>query len=298
MSSNVLGEGSYGSVHLGMNEAGRLVAIKALPIGMRRPGGAFSSGSERDEDTQDMAADAQDAREGRRERISWRRRRRQDRKLDTMSKEIRMLCELNHDNVVDYLGSQVVQRTLLIVMEYVAGGSLATLLRHFGTLSPSCTAQYCRHILKGLQYLHSNDVAHLDVKPANVLIGEHGCCKLADFGTASQYNTSVGIPREGGMDGTPVYMAPEAAEGRATMESDIWSVGMTCLELLTGAYGWQLEPHAHRLQVLEHIKNPTNRPHIPDSLPVLARAFLCTALQFHAALRASAEELLLDAFLL
>ena len=55
---------------------------------------------------------------------------------------------------------------------------MAYILEQFGTISPGSTAHYCRHILRGLQYLHINDVVHLDVKPGNVLVGDHGRCKL------------------------------------------------------------------------------------------------------------------------
>jgi mitogen-activated protein kinase kinase kinase 19 len=218
-----------------------------------------------------------------------------DEVLNNVLDEIRLLSMLSHDNIVGYLGSCVIDMTMMIVMEYVAGGSMAYILEKFGKISPSSTAHYCRHILRGLQYLHSHDVVHLDVKPGNVLVGDHGRCKLVDFGTASMYNTST---KASTVRGTPLYMAPEAIRGQATKTSDIWSFGMTVLELLTGKEGWPVTPDMNPFFLMELIAHPSNAPIVPDPVPQPARRFVLRSTDRNPGSRPTAQQLLDDAFLL
>eukprot|EP01004_Peranema_trichophorum_P003442 NODE_242_length_3166_cov_37.850477_g196_i1.p1 GENE.NODE_242_length_3166_cov_37.850477_g196_i1~~NODE_242_length_3166_cov_37.850477_g196_i1.p1 ORF type:complete len:935 (+),score=137.66 NODE_242_length_3166_cov_37.850477_g196_i1:68-2806(+) len=155
---------------------------------------------------------------------------------EEMLNEIRLLVKFRNDNIVSYLGSAVVSRCLIVILEYVSGGSLAYILEHFGPLPPSSVSQYSRHILRGLNYLHSNGVVHRDVKPANLLLDESGRCKLADFGTADHLNN---IKKS--VKGTPMYMAPEALKGCEYLpSSDIWSFGLTTLQLLTARLPWSI----------------------------------------------------------
>eukprot|EP00667_Euglena_gracilis_P001475 EG_transcript_1474 len=152
-----------------------------------------------------------------------------------LPQEIKLLSKYRHANIVAYLGSGLVQSTIpqvLIVMEYVACGSLESLLKKFGKFQESSVQRYTRDIVRGLSYLHNNGVLHRDVKPANVLVEHTGACKLADFGTAAmlQHNESHGAD----LVGTPQYMAPEVLEGDVSSAGDIWAVGVTCLQLLTG----------------------------------------------------------------
>eukprot|EP00668_Euglena_longa_P043689 GGOE01058164.1.p1 GENE.GGOE01058164.1~~GGOE01058164.1.p1 ORF type:complete len:1112 (-),score=260.64 GGOE01058164.1:189-3524(-) len=152
-----------------------------------------------------------------------------------LPQEIKLLSKYRHENIVAYLGSGLIQSTIpqvLIVMEYVACGSLESLLKKFGKFQESSVQRYTRDIVRGLSYLHNNGVLHRDVKPANVLVEQTGVCKLADFGTAAmlQHNESHGAD----LVGTPQYMAPEVLEGDVSNAGDIWAVGVTCLQLVTG----------------------------------------------------------------
>eukprot|EP01062_Namystynia_karyoxenos_P043312 TRINITY_DN3173_c0_g2_i1.p1 TRINITY_DN3173_c0_g2~~TRINITY_DN3173_c0_g2_i1.p1 ORF type:complete len:1363 (+),score=345.83 TRINITY_DN3173_c0_g2_i1:83-4171(+) len=161
--------------------------------------------------------------------------------LNALVREVTLLSSLRHDNVVCFTGSCVDDSNVYIVMEYVPGGSLAGMLAQFSNKLPPLTVKrYVYDILTGLDYLHSSKVIHQDLKPANVLVSIEGQCKLADFG-ASAVLTHAAAGEPTGPVGTPPYMAPEAAAGKGCTASDIWSLGILQLELLTGRLPWPPE---------------------------------------------------------
>ena len=117
------------------------------------------------------------------------------------------------------------------------GGSLLAIVNKFGALPEEATRRYTRQILAGLEYLHFNSVIHRDIKAANVLVDRNGVCKLADFGTAKKVHELNS--QKNSMTGTVNWMAPEVIKqekyGRA---ADIWSVGCTVYEMITGQPPW------------------------------------------------------------
>ena len=107
--------------------------------------------------------------------------------LQSEQKEIQLLKELSHPNIVRYMDYNFVEdRCLHIVLEYVENGSLKDVISKFGSLSENLTARYSYQVLQGLDYLHSLDILHRDIKGANILITKSGTCKLADFGVATR----------------------------------------------------------------------------------------------------------------
>merc|ERR1712166_1273740 len=97
-----------------------------------------------------------------------------------------LLAAFDHPNIVRYLGAQQEQHKLFILMEYMPGGSLETLLKRFGAFTERMTRRYLRQILCGLSYLHSVGVVHRDIKGANILLSSDGLVKLADFGASKR----------------------------------------------------------------------------------------------------------------
>ena len=93
---------------------------------------------------------------------------------------------LNHRNIVKYIGLEVTHDDLYILTEWVAGGSLRRVLKKFTKLPETLAARYSRQIAEGLAYLHSNRVAHRDIKPGNILVTSDGTVKLADFGSSQR----------------------------------------------------------------------------------------------------------------
>lgn len=119
-------------------------------------------------------------------------------------------------------------------MEYVESGSLANILNSVGNFEESLVAFYINQVLQGLLYLHLQGVVHRDIKGANILVTKQGQVKVADFGVATKLNPDE--KKANSAIGTPYWMAPEMIEmiGHLSTACDIWSLGCTIIELLTG----------------------------------------------------------------
>uniref|UniRef100_A0A914I6U8 Protein kinase domain-containing protein n=1 Tax=Globodera rostochiensis TaxID=31243 RepID=A0A914I6U8_GLORO len=179
--------------------------------------------------------------------------RHRQRVLSTLENELNALGTLRHTHIVHYLG--VVQRRdcVHIFMELMAGGSLKDQISEYGALGEPITIRFTAQILDGLAYLHARDIVHRDIKPANILRHTHAHVKIADFGAAKFLQA---ICSDQGIDiqGTPHYTAPEIvrADGDRLFEtrSDIWSVGITVVEMLTTLTPWAgIEPAAVHLRI-------------------------------------------------
>ncbi|KAI8911810.1 kinase-like domain-containing protein [Gorgonomyces haynaldii] len=149
--------------------------------------------------------------------------------LKDLMYEIDLLKQLKHRNIVQLYGFEYT-KTLDIIMEYCEGGSLRHLIESFGKIPENLCCTYLYQITCGLEYLHQQGVIHRDVKAANVLVTKKGEIKLADFGIAVKQGTRDDFR------GSPFWMAPEVIEMHgATTSSDIWSLGCTAIEMLTGS---------------------------------------------------------------
>nr|CAD7571199.1 unnamed protein product [Timema californicum] len=150
-------------------------------------------------------------------------------KWQDILKEIRFLRQLNHPNTIEYKGCFLRDHTAWLVMEYCLGSASDIIEVHKRPLKEEEIAAICEGVLHGLQYLHALGRIHRDVKAGNILLTENGTVKLADFGSASTKcpaNSFVG---------TPYWMAPEVIlamdEGQYDGKIDVWSLGITCIEL-------------------------------------------------------------------
>eukprot|EP01006_Ploeotia_vitrea_P035574 TRINITY_DN65902_c0_g1_i13.p1 TRINITY_DN65902_c0_g1~~TRINITY_DN65902_c0_g1_i13.p1 ORF type:complete len:239 (-),score=15.74 TRINITY_DN65902_c0_g1_i13:84-800(-) len=126
-------------------------------------------------------------------------------------------------------------------MEYLAGGSLADILSHArGNIRIGCIVEYTIQILRGLQYLHDNDVLHQDIKPNNILLDSSGVAKIADFGLARNLDTLTQTTRSSpNIVGTLRFIPPERLTGaKPTQQGDIWMVGLVVWQLVTGIPPW------------------------------------------------------------
>ncbi|XP_050372503.1 MAP3K epsilon protein kinase 1-like [Argentina anserina] len=209
--------------------------------------------------------------------------------LNVIMQEIDLLKNLNHKNIVKYLGSLKTKTHLHIVLEYVENGSLANIIKpnKFGPFPESLVAVYIAQVLEGLVYLHEQGVIHRDIKGANILTTKEGLVKLADFGVATKL-TEADVNTHS-VVGTPYWMAPEVIEmSGVCAASDIWSVGCTVIELLTCVppyYDLQPMPALFRIVQDEH-------PPIPDSLSPDITDFLCQCFKKDARHRPDAKTLL------
>ncbi|XP_031372332.1 MAP3K epsilon protein kinase 1-like isoform X2 [Punica granatum] len=209
--------------------------------------------------------------------------------LNIIMQEIDLLKNLNHKNIVKYLGSLKTKTHLHIVLEYVENGSLANIIKpnKFGPFPESLVAVYIAQVLEGLVYLHEQGVIHRDIKGANILTTKEGLVKLADFGVATKLNEADVNTHS--VVGTPYWMAPEVIEmSGVCAASDIWSVGCTVIELLTCVppyYDLQPMPALFRIVQDDH-------PPIPDSLSPDITDFLRQCFKKDARQRPDAKTLL------
>lgn len=149
-----------------------------------------------------------------------------------LMREVDLMKRLSHPSIVKYEGMARDDQYLNIVLEYAESGSLGQMLKAFGKLNEQLVAGYVVKILEGLHYLHRCDVVHCDLKAANILTTKTGNIKLSDFGVSLNLKA---IEREKDVAGTPNWMAPEVIELKgASTKADIWSLGCTVVELLTG----------------------------------------------------------------
>lgn len=209
--------------------------------------------------------------------------------LRNIENEIRMIRDLRHRHIVRYLGMEKTATDLNIFLEYAAGGSLRQLLQEKGGLSEEETSRYTYQILQGLHYLHSNEKTHRDIKGANVLLSAEGFCKLADFGACKHVEATSYVS---GLKGTPHWMAPEVIrgeQGSGWQKADIWSVGCTVIEMLTGQAPWPDLPNP--IAALYRIAHGDSPPIHVDVSPE-AREFIRLCCQQDASSRPTASWLM------
>lgn len=151
--------------------------------------------------------------------------------LEHLLKEPRLLARLNHPNIVGILAAERESELFFVVMEYVEGESLETILERETRLPHKLASQYVVQICDAVQYAHSQQVLHRDLRPANIMVSRNGILKVGDFGVAALMEKT---PYAKTIIGTPPYMAPEHLKGKAVYASDVYSVGIILYEMLTG----------------------------------------------------------------
>ncbi|XP_035277274.1 TRAF2 and NCK-interacting protein kinase-like isoform X2 [Anguilla anguilla] len=201
----LVGNGTYGQVYKGRHvKTGQLAAIKVMDV----------AGDEEEE----------------------------------IKQEINMLKKYSHHpNIATYYGAFIkknppgIDDQLWLVMEFCGAGSVTDLIKNTkgNSLKEEWTAYICREILKGLTHLHHHKVIHRDIKGQNVLLTENAEVKLVDFGVSAQLDRTVG--RRNTFIGTPYWMAPEVIacdenpDATYDFKSDLWSLGITAIEMAEGA---------------------------------------------------------------
>ncbi|KAG5223855.1 mitogen-activated protein [Salix suchowensis] len=189
----LLGRGSFGSVYKGISHDGHFFAVKEVSL--------------LDQGTRGKQS------------------------IYQLEQEIALLSRFEHENIVQYYGTDKDESKLYIFLELVTQGSLQKLYQTYN-LQDSQVSPYTRQILHGLKYLHDQKVVHRDIKCANLLVDANGSVKLADFGLAKA--TKLNDVKS--CKGTAFWMAPEVVNNKNQgygLSADIWSLGCTVLEMLT-----------------------------------------------------------------
>jgi WD40 repeat protein/serine/threonine protein kinase len=169
-----------------------------------------------------------------------------------LRQEALALSRINHRGVVQVIDVIETGHAVSIVLEYVDGDSLAR--RQCGApLPPAEAARLTLTIARTLAAVHAQGILHRDIKPGNVLLSHTGEIKISDFGLAKEEGRSDGLTVPGELLGSPAYMAPEQAHGRIAeigVRTDVYSIGATLYELLTGRPPFQAASH---VDILRHV---------------------------------------------
>ncbi|KAF8380216.1 hypothetical protein HHK36_027698 [Tetracentron sinense] len=247
----LLGRGTFGHVYVGFNsESGEMCAMKEVTL--------FSDDAKSKESAKQLG------------------------------QEISLLSRLRHQNIVQYYGSETVDDTLYIYLEYVSGGSIYKLLQDYGQFGELAISIYTRQILSGLAYLHAKNTVHRDIKGANILVDPNGRVKLADFGMAKHISEQSG-PLS--FKGSPYWMAPEVIKNSngCNLAVDIWSLGCTVLEMATTKPPWS---QFEEVPAMFKIGNSKELPAIPNHLSADGKDFVRQCLQRNPLHRPTAAQLL------
>ena len=155
--------------------------------------------------------------------------------VERFRREARAAAILNHPSIVGVYDWGSTDGTYFMVMEYVQGLNLRTLLAEYERLEPAQAVEICLPVLAALDHAHGHGIVHRDVKPENILIARSGSVKVADFGLARAYADSYVSQAEGTVTGTVQYLAPEQIQGEpADPRTDLYALGVVLFELLTG----------------------------------------------------------------
>ncbi len=183
-------------------------------------------------------------------------------------REAQAVAKLRHDNVVTlHAVVNPPNDAPYLVMEHVEGGTLAALIKSEGRLDPKRAAAIVAEVADGLETAHAAELIHRDIKPSNILVdADSGRAKITDFGLARSTEHS-GLTQESTVAGTPTHMSPEQARGSEDLDRrcDIYSLGVTLYEALTGTVPFHGAPHMVFQQVLA--EEPLAPRRLNDKVP-------------------------------
>lgn len=257
-----IGQGSYGTVYLGLDGlTGELMAVKEVDL----------------------------PREGSRDKVA-----------NALKQEMNLLRDLDHENIVRYLGSASDATKMFIFLEYVPGGSVSAMLQTYGPFEEPLIRNFLTQILVGVRYLHSKGIIHRDIKGANILVDINGTAKIGDFGISKRISGAEDEPQADkdhnrvSFQGSVYWMAPEVVKQIATTEkSDIWSVGCVAVEMMTAEHPY---PGFSQMQTIFRIGTLT-LPDYPTNCSKEARDFLDQTFETDYTKRKGAASMLTHPFL-
>lgn len=185
--------------------------------------------------------------------------------IERFKREARNQAKLNHPNIIPVYGFIDEQGYLGIAMEYVDGETLEQIIDRKGSLELGETLDILQQILRGVGYAHQKGFIHRDIKPSNVMMDSDGVAKIMDFGISKSIYEK-GITKTGTKIGTLLYMSPEQINAEEpTRQSDIYSIGITFYEMLSGITPYESGTEFEIMQ--GHLKKPA--PKLAATIPGL-----------------------------
>ncbi|KFY60001.1 hypothetical protein V496_05472 [Pseudogymnoascus sp. VKM F-4515 (FW-2607)] len=260
----LIGKGTYGRVYLGMNATtGDFLAVKQVEVS------AKAAGNDKNKMKELVAA--------------------LDLEIDTMK-------DLDHVNIVQYLGCERKETSISIFLEYISGGSVGSCLRKHGKFEEPVVSSLTRQTLSGLAYLHREGILHRDLKADNILLDLDGTCKISDFGISKKTDNIYGNDASNNMQGSVFWMAPEVVRSQGhgySAKVDIWSLGCVVLEMFAGRRPWSKEEAVGAMYKLGSLNEA---PPIPDdvsnAISPLAMGLMLDCFQISPGERPTADTLL------
>ncbi|BBM84525.1 serine/threonine-protein kinase [Candidatus Uabimicrobium amorphum] len=181
--------------------------------------------------------------------------------------EISAIAKLNHPNIVRFYEYGTAPRPHF-TMEYIEGSTLSDLIKN-RNIKAGKLVNIMIYLCEALHYAHQNNIIHRDIKPSNIMISQDGTAKIMDFGLAKISDKTKKLSRSGQMLGTVAYMAPEQVDGKATYQSDIYSLGASLYEGLTYRSVFQGETEINIIcQIMDNFPIPPRQLN-PDISPYL-----------------------------
>ena len=202
-------------------------------------------------------------------------------RLDYFHSEVRLTRQISHPNVCRVYDIGEVDGQHFLSMEYIDGEDLRILLRRIGRLPKDKAVQTARQLCAGLAAAHDRGVLHRDLKPANIMLDGHGQVRITDFGLAKLSDEGS----EGEVAGTPAYMAPEQlSRGEATVQSDLYSLGLVLFEIFTGEAVYKKHSIADLKQAHE-ASTPSQPLQLVDDMDPLVEQVILRCLEHDPRLR-------------
>ncbi|KAI0103331.1 hypothetical protein GGR51DRAFT_253669 [Nemania sp. FL0031] len=241
----LIGKGTYGRVYLGMNATtGEFLAVKEVEVNQKVAGGDKNKMKEL------LAA--------------------LDQEIDTMQ-------NLDHENIVQYLGCERKETSISIFLEYISGGSIGSCLRKHGKFEEPVVQSLTRQTLSGLAYLHSQGILHRDLKADNILLDLDGTCKISDFGISKKTDDIYGNDKTNSMQGSVFWMAPEVIRSQGegySAKVDIWSLGCVVLEMFAGRRPWSKEEAVGAIYKIANGETPPINDEVRAAITPSALGFM------------------------
>ncbi|KAL3232498.1 Serine/threonine-protein kinase BCK1/SLK1/SSP31 [Nakaseomyces bracarensis] len=260
----MIGKGSFGAVYLSFNvTTGEMMAVKQVEV---------PKYSSQNQMVKDM--------------------------VDALKSEVATLKDLDHLNIVQYLGSEIRGNMYSLFLEYVAGGSVGSLIRMYGRFDEPLIRHLNIQVLNGLEYLHSKGILHRDMKADNLLLDQDGVCKISDFGI-SKKSKDIYSNSDMTMRGTVFWMAPEMVDTKQgySAKVDIWSLGCIVLEMFAGKRPWS---NLEVVAAMFKIGKAKSAPPIPEDVyPLISssgKQFLDCCFKINPEQRPTAGDLLKHPF--
>jgi serine/threonine protein kinase len=190
--------------------------------------------------------------------------------IKRFQREARAAAQLNHPNIVQIYAIGEEEGIHYFAMEYIKGESLSDVKRKTGKMAPKKAIPLIKQVAEALGEAHKAGLVHRDIKPSNIMINAMGRAKVTDFGIAYVSREQTRLTQEGSIIGTPEYLSPEQCEGRnIDGRSDIYSLGVTFYELLTGKTPYEADtPVSMLMQIVKGNFPPIAEvnPDVPESV--------------------------------